>query len=307
MAADKELRARWKTPAGKRVVQALEQALRTGVDKRELSALIASLPRVGEVAPALDLRGVELPGLIAIRPTDLSGTRFDSAALNWSFGGSVLRGAVFDGADGANVHFGGSDLTGSSFVGARLPGAVFLMANLSDANLTRIHMPSGQLKSAVCRNARFTSADLRMVWAADADLRSADLREANLVGASLGGAIWDTTTRLDGARLSWEGTPAELATYALGQGATLQSEKADWQLALIDATREAMKQQDQGGSLAPVIERLTALRSVVESKPDTLWANILRDELTPAQWAAVQTAVRSAALNMGLYLDSARR
>jgi hypothetical protein len=192
-------------------------------------------------------------------------------------------------------------------VDARLPGAVFLMANLTDADLTRIHMHSGQLKSAICRNAHFASADLRMVWAAGADVRGADFRKANLVGASLGGARWDATTCLDGAQLSWEGTPAELATHGIAQGATVQSEKREWQLGLLDAAREALAQQDHSGALAPVIARLAELRAAVEADPGTLWANILHDELSPLQWSSVQEAVRSAAINMGPYLGLRKR
>ena len=254
------------------------------------SSLVSPVPKKSR--PALDLRGIELPNLVSVARIDLSGSRFDFARMNWNFGGSILRGAVFNGAEGRNVDFGGCDLHSSFFIKARLPGAVFYGANLQDADLSGIGMRGGQLKDAVCRNAKFTGSDLRMVWAADADLRGADLREANLVGASLGGVLWDSKTRLDGAQLSVEGTPADLRTHALAQGASVRSEKPEWQLNLIDATLRALESETHDAGSKRIMERLRAIRPEVERDPGFLWANALRPEIDGEHWTIFQRAVR---------------
>jgi uncharacterized protein YjbI with pentapeptide repeats len=303
----KRLRARWKTAAGRIAAGAIENGLRAGASQQELGGYVRDLPHADEVAPALDLRGIELPQLIAVRTRDLTSARLDGAVLNWSFGGSDLRDARFDGAQGHNVHFGGCPLTGASFVDARLPGAIFLKADLQRAEMRGIHMRGGQLKDADCRGAILRGADLRMVWAAGADLRGADLRDANLVGASLGGAQWDEQTRWEGARLSVEGTPAELRAQAIAQGVSVESEKAEWHLALLDATREALKGEIRDAELAGVLKRVDELRPLVQADPTIRWANVLRDELPQRTWQAVQRAVQQAASNMGSYLDATDR
>lgn len=300
--AKSPLVSRWKTPAGKIAAQAVENAFRTGTTIAELQGYVRNLPGVAEVAPALDLRGIGLPTLIGIQTTDLSGVRFDGAQMNWNFAGCALRRAVFDGASGHNVDFSACDLTGSSFVDASLPGAVFFGATLVDADLTRIRMRSGQLKDADCRRANFTHADLRIVWAADADLRGANLSDANLVGASLGRARWDEHTRCAGARFGWEGTPADLAAHALAQGATLRSEKPDWELALLDATRVALEHDNDHGRFDRLIARIAELRPEVERDPRTPWGNLLREGLPPEQHAGLDRAVRTAASNIGALL-----
>lgn len=294
------LASRWKTPAGKVAVRAIENALRAGTTVDELKGYVKRLPGVGDVAPALDLRGLALPELIAARKSDLSGVRCDGAKITWVWGGSTLRGAVFDRAEGKNADFGGCDLTGASLHDANLPGAIFFGALLVDANLARIKMRSGQLKAADCRRANFEAADLRLVWAADADLRGANLTKAKLAGASLGGVQWDEMTRCAGAEFGLEGTPGTFAAHALGQGATLRSEKADWELALVDATRVAL--ENESGNLQPLIARLADVRRHVESDHTFNWSAAVLDGATDAQRATFQRAVRTAASNIGALL-----
>ncbi len=296
------LASRWKTPAGKVAVRAIEQALRAGTNVDELKGSVKDLPAVDEVAPALDLRGIALPELVAARKSDLPGTRFDGAKLNWVFGGSVLREAVFDRAEGRNVDFGGCDLSGASFQDANLPGGVFYGAKLVDTNLARIKMRSGQLKAADCRRANFESADLRLVWAADADLRGANLAKAQLVGASLGGAKWDEATRCTDAEFGLEGTPATLAAHALAQGARLRSEKADWELALLDATSVALKNENERGKLDGLIDRIAAVRPQVERDHAFNWFAPVQEGATPEQRTALQSAIRTASSNIGALL-----
>lgn len=303
MSNRQQLQARWKTEAGASLARTIGESLQQGTVQEEVHALIADLPFKDEVAPALDLRGIEIPSLISIAEScDLSGVRFDVARLNWNFSGAILRNAVFDGAEGANVDFGGCDLQGSSFVKARLPGAIFFKATLRNANLTGIRMRSGQLKGSDCSKAIFTGADLRLVWAADADLRDCDLRQANLVGASLGGAAWNDETQLSGAQISSEGTPDALCAFALSQGATVQSEDREWQLSLIDATVKAL-QNETGIRVENVIDLLKELRPKVDKDPSVLWANELQEKLSKKEWQAAQDAVQTAAINMGALLE----
>jgi uncharacterized protein YjbI with pentapeptide repeats len=213
-----------------------------------------------------------------------------------------LGATVFDGAEGRNIDFGGCGLQHSSFVKAKLPGAIFYGANLQDANLTRIAMRGGQLKDAICRNAKFVDADLRMTWAANADLRGADLRGANLVGASLGGILWDSTTRFDAAQLGREGTPQDVLDHALSQGASVRSEKPEWQLSLLDATVRALESEAHDPATRRMVALLQSLRPKVERDPGFLWANALRQQVDDVQWSIFQLAVRKAASNIGALL-----
>jgi hypothetical protein len=301
-ATKSSLTSRWKTPAGKVAVRAIANALRAGTSVDELKGYVKGLPGVDEVAPALDLRGIALPELVAARKSDLSGARFDGARLNWVFGGSILNGAVFDRAEGRNVDFGGCELARSSFRDANLPGAIFFSAKLPDANLAGIKLRSGQLKAADCRRARFEGADLRLVWAADADLRGADLTKAQLVGASLGGAKWDEATRCADAEFGVEGTPAALAAHALAQGARLRSEKPDWELALLDATSAALRSEDRAGNLEAPLRRLTEVRPQVKRDHTFNWFAAVQEVATAEQRALLQGAVRKAASNIGALL-----
>ena len=299
-----QLLSRWKTPAGKNAVRAITDALRAGTSTAALAQIVSGLPGTEEFPSTADLRGIALPELIAAATSDLSEARFEHAKLSWNFGGSVLRGAVFDRAEGRNTDFGGCDLTGSSFQNANLPGAVFFGARLNDANLAGLKMRSGQLKAADCRGAIFAGADLRMVWAAETDFRGANLTDANLVGASLGQLRWDEHTQCSGAQLSREGAPAAFAAAALAQGATLRSEKPDWELSLLDATRVALQSEDRAGSLASLLERLARLRDEVARDAEFPWGNALREGLTPEQRLVVDRAVRTAATNLGALLGS---
>src|SRR5260370_38601681 len=138
-----QLRERWMSQAGRLAVNQIGNVLRSGGEPSVLKAALAGVPFTQEVAPALDLRGIEIPTLISVRKRDLSGARFDAAKINWSFSRSVLRGANFDGAQGRNVDFGGCGLARRSFLKAKLPGAVLFGAGLSDANLEGLSMPGG--------------------------------------------------------------------------------------------------------------------------------------------------------------------
>jgi uncharacterized protein YjbI with pentapeptide repeats len=298
-----QLTSRWKTPAGKIAVRAITNALRSGTSVGELQGYVANLPGIDEVAPNLDLRGLKLPELGAVRRADLGGTRFDHAEVSWAFGGSSLRGCSFNRAEGRNADFGGCDLTGASAVRANLPGAVFFGAKLVDANLAGIKMRSGQLKAADCTRAIFREADLRLVWAADAHFDGADFSGADLVGASLGRATWNEATRFDGAILSPEGTPAELRAHALAQGATLKSEKGDFELALLRATRAAFVSENDLGEADPIARRLDDLIELIRRDPTTPWSRQLFAGLNEAQRTNVQRALRKAANNIGAYLD----
>lgn len=299
MPAPHPLLTRWKSPAGKIAVRAIENALRAGTTTAELHGYVRTLPQVDEVAPALDLRAIALPELIAARKSDLSGARFDRAKLTWNFGGSTLREAVFDAAEGRNADFGGCDLAGSRFQCANLAGAVFFGARLNHADLAGIRMRAGQLKSADCRGADFSRADLRQVWAADADLRGAKLDHANLIGASLGGAQWDEGTRCAGAQFSFEGTPAALLAHALAQGASVVSEKPEWQRSLLEATRAALASESEANTL---LGRFDELRRQLHADAAFNWFEALQRDATVSQRAALTRALRKAANNTGALL-----
>ncbi len=292
------LRSRWKTPKGKIAIRAIEQGLRVGASRDELIGYIRNVPGTEEILPVLDLRGIELPNLIAAKKTDLSNCRFDYAKINWNFSGSKLTDAVFDGAEGLNVDFGGCDLRNSSFNGAKLPGAIFHSANLENANLTKLVAKAGQLKNANCKNANFTKADLRMVWMAHADICGTNFSGANLIGASLGGCHWDEQTNFFTAKMSPEGTPGALHLYAMTQGAVFESEKAEWQIGLLNTTLKVL--QEQGHSHKSLIQKLQEIKPELVNNPDLLWANMIRDEFDDTTWEMFEEAVRKAASNMGL-------
>jgi uncharacterized protein YjbI with pentapeptide repeats len=299
-----QLRSRWKTPAGRAAAAVAEEMLRARADVASLQGKLIQLAGNAEVAPALDFRGIELPQLIQVKCADLSGARFDFAQINWSFSRCVLRKSTFDGAAGRNIDFGGCDLQAASFIKAKLGGAMFYNANLQSADLTRIAMRGGQLRGADCRDAKFVGADLRMVWAAETDFRGADLREANLAGASLGGVRWDSATRLDAARVTREGTPEDLLAHALSQGASVGSEKPEWELSLLDATVRALEAELRGPEATALTTRVRDLRPKLERDADFPWANALREQLDARQWEIFQRAVRQAASNMGALLPT---
>ncbi len=294
----KQLRDRWKTPAGEIARRAIEGALRNGASVDELKDYVRRLPLIDDTGDALDLRGIELPGLMTVKKTDLSGTRFDHAKINWNFAGSKLTGCVFDGASGLNVDFGGCDLRNSSFVTAKLPGAIYYLAKLEGAKLHGVRIKGGQLKGADCRRADFSDADLRLVWMAEADLSSANLIAANLVGASLGNCTWDDHTRFDHAEMSVEGTPATLYQYALRQDARFTSERVEWQSSLIDSTMVLLKAS--GHINKPLLERLQQLRSEVETDPQLPWTKMIENEFNAQTVEGFREVLRKAASNIGL-------
>src|SRR6185312_10620807 len=129
-----QLRDRWKSPEGKARVRLLRNVLCGKANLTDFSASLTGFSGAEEVAPELDLRGIDLARLVVMQSLDLSGAQFDAAKLSGGFGGSKLARAVFDEASGSNVDFGTCDLQGSSFVQAKLPGAVFFRANLEDAD-----------------------------------------------------------------------------------------------------------------------------------------------------------------------------
>jgi uncharacterized protein YjbI with pentapeptide repeats len=120
-----------------------------------------------------------------------SGVSLERASLaNADLRGSILVGALFDGANLENVNLCGVDLTRASLVMASLKGAELIDANLNGSDLTLAHLEGAELTRANLEGVDFSSANLDF----------ATLRNSYLVGANFEGAML-TRTDLRGANL----------------------------------------------------------------------------------------------------------
>ena len=82
MATKQQLQKRWKTPRGDEISKAIMAAINKGTSAEELSELVKGVEFSEEVQPALDLRGLRFEELLTLRDLDLSGARFDFAAIS---------------------------------------------------------------------------------------------------------------------------------------------------------------------------------------------------------------------------------
>jgi len=156
-ATPEQLRDRWLTRDGRRVLMLVLEAIQAG---REWKNLLGGLPYVEEVANGLDLRGANLNGV------SLSGSHLDEVDLS---GASLLQ----------------ADLSHCNMPGAKLRDAVLDRSDLQGAVLRW-----ADLRGAKLRNADLREADLRAVRFDAADIRRADLREANVLIRDLVRTEW---------------------------------------------------------------------------------------------------------------------
>ena len=73
MATKRQLLDRWHEPEGRECAENLFDALEQKAPRDELSQFLAGLPYADEVAPSLDLRGLEFRYAITLSDLDLSG------------------------------------------------------------------------------------------------------------------------------------------------------------------------------------------------------------------------------------------
>jgi Pentapeptide repeats (8 copies) len=104
-----------------------------------------------------------------------------------------IRNPAYDGS-AAIVNFTGANLTGADLDRLHLIDANFSRANLTGANLTYTHLPFAYLANADLHGANLANADLHGANLANADLRGSNLAHADLLGANL------THAKLGGAK-----------------------------------------------------------------------------------------------------------
>ena len=172
-------------------------------------------------APAVDLRGAQLPRLEAagfvmrkwrLQNANLQGARLEDANL---------QGAWLHGADLQGAHLHDADLQGAHLYGADLQGAHLHGADLQDAGLQDANLQGAHLELADLQGARLEGANLQDAQLWDAKLQGAGLSRANLQDAGLGRA------NLQGAQLEHANLQGAWLAYA--QDLTLnQLDEAVW-------------------------------------------------------------------------------
>ncbi|MGH2391611.1 MAG: pentapeptide repeat-containing protein, partial [Chloroflexota bacterium] len=138
MATKRSLVSRWASSEGQVRANAIADALKRGTTAAELTKILAGFDCTDEVAPALDLRGIQFTDFVPLRYLDLTGTRLDHAGVEGYIKNCRLADAVLDGFRAENAYMDG-DLHGASFVNAYLKGCRFYAdltgTNFSGANL----------------------------------------------------------------------------------------------------------------------------------------------------------------------------
>ena len=190
-----------------------------------LLAVAANRPAHDVIVSWLDLRGVDLSGLVADRLTAM-GTRFDGALLTGAslveadMAEAVLDGAHLDGANLKGAVFDKSSLRRASLRKAQFADGDCLRSNLeasdwTEAELTKTSFHWSRLTGARLRGVRAGRGNFNGSQLAGADLRdgcfrNASFAEANLMGADLSGSDCTganfsnavlTNVRWDGARM----------------------------------------------------------------------------------------------------------
>ena len=164
-------------------------------------------------APAVDLRGAQLPRLEA-----------DGFVMRkWRMQNANLQGAGLHSANLQRAGLQGANLQGAGLVGANLQGAMLREANLQGAELGEANLQGAWLQRAKLQGAWLVGAHLQgamLVGAhlqgaalVEANLQGAMLREANLQGARLGYAQDLTLDQLDVAFWPSAKGPANLPDY----------------------------------------------------------------------------------------------
>src|SRR5437879_542065 len=81
VATKRSLVSRWASPEGQERANAIVDALKRATSATELTKILAGFDCADEIAPALDLRGIQLSDIAPVRYLDLSGARLDYATV----------------------------------------------------------------------------------------------------------------------------------------------------------------------------------------------------------------------------------
>ncbi|GCE10810.1 pentapeptide repeat-containing protein [Tengunoibacter tsumagoiensis] len=283
VATREQLQARWKTPEGIHIAENFRQLFeRHPVSQDELQKITTTLPFSKEVAPALDLRGLNLPSEVTsrgdgfiLKHLSLPGAHFEYLQDVANIVVCDLQGAIFDEMHTIHSIFG-SDFRRASFRKAMLQGVRFWRADLRGATFFQARLAKADFSEVPCQGASFVEADMRFTLCAGTDFRGADLRRANLTESSLGGVLFDEKTLLEGTILRAASIEPELRSYAEKAGAILSAEDAnrdEYTLACADALIKAMQEKEYNpdGHLDAALPYMLAYRQKLAQGDSDAW------------------------------------
>jgi uncharacterized protein YjbI with pentapeptide repeats len=278
MATKRELVERWREPGGRERAERLFDAMERQAPSGELAEILSGLPHAEEVAPSMDMRGLEFRYVMTLSGLDLSGARLDRAKLIGNIRDCLLVGAVLDDFNGRNARMTGNDFTRASFKRARLNGCWFDGSVLREADLTRAQLEQASLRGCNCTGARFVEARVRFTTLIDTVLAGADLSGADFTESSLTGARFDGGIRVEGARFAGARLDEDFLHFAAAHGARVGAERHGFALALLDASAAILRRRNRDGRLDPVLTRIAQLRDNVVKDPDFDWIGVVEDE-----------------------------
>jgi uncharacterized protein YjbI with pentapeptide repeats len=277
MATKKQLVERWREPANRQRAERLSEAMERAASRQELAAVLDGLPYADEVAPSLDLRGLEFRFGATLSGLDLAGAQLSGAKLMGNIRDCSLAGAVLDDFNARNATMNG-DFTRASFKRAYLNGCWFDGSVLREADFTRARLEQASLRGCDCTGARLVDARVRFTTLIDTVLRGADLSGADLTESSLTGARFDEHTRFQGARVAGARLDDDLASVVAGQAAPPGPEVRGFALAHFDATGNLLRTRNRDGRLDAVLARMEGMRRSVARDPDFDWAAVIDEE-----------------------------
>jgi uncharacterized protein YjbI with pentapeptide repeats len=294
------LKSRWKEPPGTATVERLVAALTARDEPAVLHELLTGMQCADEVAPAPDLRGINLDQVSNLWELELPGARFDGATLGANLVDCHMPGAVFDRATATNLSIG-REFTGASFIASRFKGCHFTGSVLVDADFTDARLQSAMFGDTDCRRASFRNADLRFAGFDGADLSGADLSDADLTEGSLLRVRHDEKTKLVGAKLDGAYLDEDLRALAEQANASLAEAKGAFEVAGYDATIAVLERRNQDGHLNPVIAAMRGLRDRVAANSSFDWSAALERDLPEAMWNEVLDAYEEGGSNLPEY------
>ena len=302
MSTREQLEARWLTEEGKQVATEVSQALFKQASVKTLVQLVTPLPYIEEVAPALDLRGLNTEKQdLGFLWTDFSGAHLEYVYDIRIINGCQMRGTFLDGCYAVNSVFY-EDFTRASFVESILQGVRFSDAKAPEANFTRAHLACAWLNRANFQKATFVDADMRFTFCPSADFRGADLSGADLTDASLGFILFDQETRLQGTNLIGTDINDDLRAFALESGAILGENQGAYDLAELDTTVKILRKMNTDGRFDEAIERLIQIRDHIPGHPMYPWISELKPYISQEILDEVLDVDQQAIKTMGYYL-----
>lgn len=255
---------------------------------------LVGLPFVNEVADGLDFRAVTFSGDVSFLGFDLSGARFDDADLSYcAFADCGAEGAVFDRVKANRVSFGKS-FPKCSFVKAKLRSARFLAVYLRDADLSHAALQSATLTAADCSGASFKGANLKVASLGEVNFVGADLSDARFAEAAMGGVRFDNATRIDNADFTGARMDQDLTKFVTDAGAPTFPGQNIYELALLDATVDGLKNRNRDHGLDALIVKVSVLREQIVRDPKFDWNGVLEAELTDDELDVVIEAFEEA-------------